>query len=58
MIKAIYEKPTTNNIFCGERLEVFSLELQIMSTFATSSKYYTRGSRQSKQARKRNRHSK
>ena len=39
MIKAIYEKPTTNNIFRGERLQVFPLELQIMSTFATSSKY-------------------
>ena len=29
MIKAIYEKPTTNNIFRGERLKVFPLELQI-----------------------------
>ena len=47
MIKAIYENPTTNNIFCGERLKVFPLELQIVFTFATSSKYYTRGSRQS-----------
>ena len=48
MIKAIYEKPTANNIFSGERLKVVPLELGMMYTFATSSKYYIRGSRQSK----------
>ena len=56
MLKAIYEKPTAKIILSGERLS-FPFELGTMSTFATSSKYYTRGSRQSNQARKRNRHS-
>ena len=54
MIKAIYEKPMANNISSGERLKAFPLELWGMLTFATSGKYYFRGSRQSKQARKRN----
>ena len=52
MIKAIYEKFTANNIFNGERLKAFRLEIQGMPTFATSSKYYFRGFRYSKQTRK------
>ena len=44
MLKAIYEKPTAKNILSGERLS-FPFELGTMSTFATSSKYYIRGSR-------------
>lgn len=48
MIKTIHEKPIANNILSGERLKVFPLKLGTMSAFATSSKYYIRGSRQSK----------
>ena len=48
MLKAIYEKSMVDNISSGERLKAFPLELWGMPTFATSSKYYFRGSRQSK----------
>ena len=48
IMKAIYDKPIANNILSGERLKVFPLKLGTMSAFATSSKYYIRGSRQSK----------
>ena len=58
MLKAIYEKSMVDNISSGERLKAFPLELWGMPTFATSSKYYFRGSRQSKYARKRNKLSK
>jgi len=52
MIKAIYDKPTANTIFPGEKLEALRSETRQMPTLATFIQHSTASPSHSNQTRK------